>query len=95
VQDGIRTERVKVDIASQNGWADYVFDEDYELMPIEELAAYIKEHKHLPGVPSAEEVAQEGLDLGEMNKILLEKIEEQAVMILELHRRIKALETKN
>jgi len=76
VQDGIRTERVKVDIASQNGWADYVFDEDYELMPIEELAAYIKEHKHLPGVPSAEEVVENGIDLGEMNKILLEKIEE-------------------
>ena len=92
VQDGIRTERVKVDIASQNGWADYVFDEDYEMMSIQELEAYIQEHKHLPGVPSAEEVVENGVDLGEMNKILLEKIEELTLRMMKQEKRIKELE---
>ena len=92
VEGGIRTEKVKVDIASQNGWADYVFEEDYELMPIEELAAYIKEHKHLPGVPSAEEVVENGIELGEMNKILLEKVEELTLRVMEQEKRIEELE---
>lgn len=86
VKNGIRTERVKVDIAEENEWADYVFEEDYVLMPIEELEAYIKQHKHLPGVPSAQEVVDEGIDLGEMNKILLEKIEELTLRIIELEK---------
>lgn len=94
VQDGIRTERVRVDIASQNGWADYVFEEDYELMPIAELEAYIKEHKHLPGVPSAEEVVEEGIDLAEMNKILLEKIEELTLRIIELEKANHEIKSK-
>jgi hypothetical protein len=86
VQGGVRTEKVKVDIASANGWADYVFEDDYELMPIDELEAYIKEHKHLPGVPSSEEVMREGIDVAEMNKILLEKIEELTLRVIELEK---------
>jgi hypothetical protein len=89
VEDGIRTERVKVDIASENGWADYVFEKDYELMSTEELEAYIKEHKHLPGVPSAKEVVANGIDLAEMNKILLEKIEELTLRVIELEKQTK------
>ncbi|MDZ7847508.1 MAG: hypothetical protein U5L96_12490 [Owenweeksia sp.] len=83
VEDGIRTERVRVDIAAENDWADYVFEEDYVLMPIEELEAFIKEHKHLPGVPGAKEVVENGVDLGEMNKILLEKVEELTLHVIE------------
>ena len=86
VQDGIRTERVRVDIASENDWADYVFEEDYVLMTTEELEAFIKKHKHLPGVPSAEEVVEEGIDLAEMNKILLEKVEELTLRVIELEK---------
>jgi hypothetical protein len=89
VQDGIRTERVRVDIANENGWADYVFDEDYVLMPTAELEAYIKEYKHLPGVPSAKEVVEEGIDLAEMNKILLEKVEELTLRVIELEKASK------
>lgn len=94
VQDGIRAERVRVDVAAQNGWADYVFEEGYELMPIEELKAYINEHKHLPGVPSAAEVVEKGIDLAEMNKILLEKIEQQALMIIQLNNRLNKVEER-
>lgn len=86
VQGGIRTERVKVDVASLNDWADYVFDADYVLMSTEELEAYIKKHKHLPGVPSAEDVVRDGIDLAEMNKILLEKIEELTLRVIELEK---------
>ena len=86
VEGGIRTERVKVDVANLNGWADYVFEEDYVLMPIEELEAFIKEHKHLPGVPSAKQVVEEGIDLAEMAKVLLEKIEELTLRVIEIEK---------
>jgi len=89
VEGGIRTERVKVDVANLNGWADYVFEEDYVLMPIEELEAFIKEHKHLPGVPSAEEDVKNGIDLAEMNKILLEKIEELTLRVIEIEKQTR------
>lgn len=89
VEGGIRTERVKVDVASLNGWADYVFASDYQMLSTEELEAYIKEHGHLPGVPSAEEVVENGLDLGEMNKILLEKVEELTLRVLELEKQVR------
>jgi hypothetical protein len=55
------------------------------MMSTEDLEAYIKKHKHLPGVPSAEEVAEEGLDLGQMNKILLEKL---TLRVIELEKEV-------
>lgn len=76
VQDGILTERVKVAVKTTLDWADYVFDKDYELMPLHTVAAYIDEHKHLPQVPSADEVVKNGVDVSEMNARLLQKIEE-------------------
>lgn len=57
-------------------------------MSLEELEAYIKEHRHLPGVPSADEVAEDGIDLAELNKILLEKIEELTLHIINLEYKI-------
>lgn len=55
---------------------DYVFAEDYSLMPLEEVLAYVQQHKHLPGIPSEAKVREKGLDLTEMNLAHLEKIEE-------------------
>jgi hypothetical protein len=86
VQGGIRTERIRVDVANLNGWADYVFEEGYQLMPTEDLETFIKEHKHLPGVPSAQEVVENGIDLADMNRILLEKIEELTLRVIELEK---------
>ncbi len=85
----LRVRSVKVDL---NNWADYVFKEGYELMPISQLDNYIKENGHLPNVPSEKEVATNGVELGEMNKILLEKIEELTLYILELEKRINEVE---
>jgi len=93
-EKGIRTERVKVDIANKAGWADYVFTSDYQLLSIEELESYIIENNHLPGVPNTEEVLKNGLDLAESNKILLEKVEELSLHIISLNERLKTLESK-
>lgn len=86
VANGIRTERVKVDL--QTAWADYVFEADYKLKSLSEVEVYIKQNGHLPDVPSAEEVAANGIELGEMNKILLQKIEELTLYIIELEKKI-------
>ena len=73
------------------GWCDYVFDPDYELMSWDSLMLYIREHKHLPGVPSEKEVENRGVPVGEMNKILLQKIEELVLYNNELREAVKEL----
>jgi hypothetical protein len=85
----------KVRVSTQ-GFCDYVFDDQYQLMSLDELSEFIKTNKHLPNIPSEAEVMKEGnFDLGEMNKILLEKIEELTLYILQQEERIKALEAAN
>ena len=69
-------------------WPDYVFGGDHALMPLGELEAYIGEHQHLPGIPTAAEVEQEGADLGEMNRLLMEKVEELTLYIIDLQKQI-------
>ena len=66
----------EVQVKPANPWPDYVFEAGYELMPLDSLEAYVAEERHLPGIPSTEDVAQEGLELGQMNARLLEKVEE-------------------
>lgn len=73
-------------------WPDYVFEESYALPSISTLSQYIKEHKHLPGVPSAKAVAEDGILVGEMQRVLLEKIEELTLHIVDLNARIEQLE---
>lgn len=74
---------------------DYVFDPQYKLLPLNELKTYITINKHLPNIPSAKEYEERGeLDLGELNRKLLEKVEELTLYILQLEERTKALENK-
>lgn len=82
VKDGIKTERVKVDIAAGNGWADYVFAKDYKLMSLKDLNQFIKENGHLPEVPTTEEAIKNGIELKEMNILLLKKIEELTLHLI-------------
>ncbi|CAG5085143.1 hypothetical protein [Parvicella tangerina] len=77
------------------GWADYVFEDNYKLMSLPDLEAYISKNKHLPNVPSSEELQTTELDLGEMQKIQMEKIEELTLYILQLEKRIKDLESND
>ncbi|MDD2982008.1 MAG: hypothetical protein PHQ74_01345 [Crocinitomicaceae bacterium] len=77
-----------------NNIPDYVFDPSYQLMPLSELRTYLTLNRHLPNVPSAKEYTETGVDLGEMNRVLLEKTEELTLYILQLEVRLKALEEK-
>jgi hypothetical protein len=91
VGDGIATRDVKV--TAQANWPDYVFAHDYELMPLADLRVHLAKEKHLPGIPSAREVAaNEGYEVGEMQARLLKVVEEQSLYILQLEARITALE---
>jgi len=76
-------------IVTLDGWADYVFEDDYKLMPIDELEQSIKKNKHLPGIPSAESVAENGVSLGEMQAKLLQKIEELTLYMIEQNKKIE------
>jgi hypothetical protein len=83
----------KVRVIADIPWADYIFDSSYELKSIEEVEDYINSNKHLPDVPSEQEITgSQGLDIAEMNIILLKKIEEQTLYIIELNKRLKMLE---
>lgn len=86
----IRAKEVKVNL---NGTCpDYVFEPNYELMSFEELREYLENNKHLPGIPSASETKENGINLSEMNMMLLQKVEELTLYILDLEKRINELE---
>ncbi|QHI35903.1 hypothetical protein IMCC3317_12510 [Kordia antarctica] len=93
VKKGIRTEKVKVELAA-GIWADYVFKSDYNLKPLEEVEAFINTNGHLPNVPSATEIEKEGLNLGEMDAKLLEKIEELTLYVIQLKKEVNELKSK-
>nr|WP_294926802.1 hypothetical protein [uncultured Flavobacterium sp.] len=90
VKGKVRAEEVKV----YNTWADYVFSPAYELPTLKEVESYIAQNGHLPNVPSAKEITEKGLPLGEMAKIQQEKIEELTLYIIAQNKRIEALEQK-
>ncbi|MDR6968376.1 hypothetical protein J2X31_002399 [Flavobacterium arsenatis] len=91
VEEGILTEKVKVAVKTTGNWADYVFNEEYSLMPLNEVEAFVKENKHLPNVPSATEMVENGLDVAQMDAKLLEKVEELTLYIIEQNKQIEEL----
>lgn len=93
VSSGIRTEQIKVDF--KQSWPDYVFEKEYQVPSLEETKSYVEQHKHLPGVPSAAEVNQNGINLGQMDAILLQKLEEMTLQMIALNERLKKLEEEN
>lgn len=76
----IRGRRMKLDLLT---WADYVFEPTYQLMPLSEVEAFVKKEKHLPNVPSEQALITEGADVMEMNKILMEKVEELTLYLIQ------------
>lgn len=91
VDGNIRAEKVKV----YTGWADYVFDDNYNLMPLDELSTFISDNNHLPNVPSAQEIEEkQGIDVGDMAKTQMEKIEELTLYILDLQKQINELKAQ-
>ena len=93
VNGGIHSQEIIVDIDAGTG-PDYVFEEDYNLISLEETKAYIKANKHLPEVPSAKVMESEGLELKDMSLLLLKKIEEMTLHQIELMEEVKALKAK-
>jgi hypothetical protein len=89
VEGGILTEKVKVALRSTANWADYVFEKNYDLMPLKNVEEYIAIHKHLPGIDSASELAKKGLDLAEMQAKHMAKIEEMMLYIIDQNKTIE------
>ena len=85
-------EEVKVEVSGS--WPDHVFHDDHQISSLENTESYIRENKHLPGIPSAEEVKEDGVSLGEMNAKLLEKIEELTLHVIELNKKNGELEER-
>lgn len=88
VNGNIRAKEIKV----ETDWADYVFESDYDLPTLKEVETHIQTHGHLINIPSAKEVEANGIELGEMNKLLLEKIEELTLYIIQLEKRVSKIE---
>jgi hypothetical protein len=86
----IRATEIKVEAKT----ADFVFDKDYLLRPLTEVEAFVREHKHLPEIPSAKEMEQEGVNVAQMNKLLLQKVEELTLYAIELEKRDREKENK-
>lgn len=98
VNGTIHSKEVKVDMI---GWSDFVFKKEYNLPTLEEVEKHIAEKGHLENIPSEEEVLKNGINVGEMNSKLLQKIEELTLYVIELKKeneiakmRIKKLEDK-
>ncbi|MBL7727911.1 MAG: hypothetical protein JNM68_09500, partial [Dinghuibacter sp.] len=83
VDTGILTEKVTVAVRTSADWADHVFNKNYPLMPLEQVDIFIKKNGHLPGIPAAAEMVKEGNDLGKTDALLLEKIEELTLHLVE------------
>lgn len=81
VDGSIRTRELVVTL---DGWADFVFEDDYDLMPLTQVAAHIEQDGHLPGIPPASEVLSKGVCVGEMQARMLQKIEELTLYVIEL-----------
>ncbi len=86
----VRAKKVVVETT----WSDFVFDEKYNLIPLNEVEKFINSNHHLPSIPSAKEIETNGGDLGELVKLQMQKIEELTLYIIQQNKRIVVLESK-
>ena len=82
-------------VAKLTPWPDYVFKKDYKLKDLNDLDQFIKEKEHLPGIPTATEAEKNGVSLGEMAKIQMEKIEELTLYMIQMNKEIQLLKAEN
>ncbi|MBK8498221.1 MAG: SprB repeat-containing protein [Flavobacteriales bacterium] len=95
VHNGILTEKVKVAVKTSDDWSDYVFRKGYVLMPLNEVRDHIKKHGHLPGVPSADEMVEKGLDVAATDAMLLRKIEEITLHMIRMDDEMRKMRLEN
>ena len=93
VEGGIISDKVTVKLRSE-WWPDYVFSLGYKLPTLIEIENFINQNGHLPGMPAASDVQEEGIDLGEMNAKLLQKLEEQTLYIIEMNKQLGELKNQ-
>ncbi|MBE6328307.1 MAG: hypothetical protein E7077_14885 [Bacteroidales bacterium] len=93
---GLTASTIKADDinVNMNNAADYVFDESYNLKSLSEVESYVNEHKHLPGIPSAAEMEQNGVSVSAMSNMLLEKVEELTLHMIRLEKENAALKAE-
>ncbi len=91
VNGTIRSKEVIV----ETGWSDFVFEDGYDLRSLDEVEDHIEEHGHLPDVPSASVVESEGLSVGEVQKIMMQKIEELTLYVIDLDKEVRDLKAEN
>lgn len=91
VNGKIRAKEIKVE---SSGWSDFVFYDNYKLKTLEKVEQHINEKGHLPEIPSEAEVIENGINLGEMNAKLLQKIEELTLYLIQQNKEIKELKEK-
>jgi len=89
VNGDILAKKVKVTVAATD-WPDYVFAPGYQMPSLPQLEQYVHQHSHLPGIPAAAEVEQQGLDLGQSQSRLLQKIEELTLYLIDQHKQLAA-----
>jgi len=82
----------KVVVKPYGNWPDYVFHASYRLRPLSEVEQFIQQHHHLPDVPAAEEVEKDGQDLGNNQAILLKKVEELTLYLIEQNKKLEQLD---
>lgn len=90
----VRCHEVEVALASTFVWPDYVFNSGYKLTPLSEVETFVLANKHLPGVPSQEEISSDGVKLGEMNATLLKKVEELTLYMINIQKENDALKAR-
>lgn len=88
VNGNIRAKEIKVET---DHWPDYVFKSDYLLQPLIEIKKYINQHGHLPEIPTSATVEKEGINLGEMNRLLLQKIEELTLHLISQDKKVNEM----
>ncbi len=94
VNNTLYAKSVKVRANPMINWPDNVFESNYNLMPLKELEQYIKQNKHLPNVPTQDEISKDGMDVYEMNAVLLKKVEELTLYVIEQQKQIVELENE-
>ena len=92
VNGSIRAKEIKVNIAN---WPDYVFADNYSLPSLEEVESFIKKNKHLPGISKATTLESEGMDVSKMQTLMMEKIEELTLYLIEANKKIEDLKKEN
>ena len=90
-----KIEANEIQVKTNIAFPDYVFDSQYDLISVNELSDFIQTNKHLPKIPSADEIKENGLDLVMMNIMLLEKIEELTLYIIDINRRLELINATN